>query len=269
MDGLSLIFGLLILGIGALVVLYSIYYLSKEKEALHNFYVYLLLFMGAMLGVVFSENIIALYMFWELTSIASFLLIAYWYQRKGSRYGAQKALLITFFGGLCMLAGFLFLGKITGTYLISEIILQVGQVKGHPGFLPAMVLILLGAFTKSAQFPFHIWLPDAISTYSISAYLHSANGQSRNLYHCSFHPGFWWWPTMVLAGIWVGLITLFWGSFSAVRQVDLKSMLAYSTISQLGMIVCLLGLGSVALYYGPGEGGFLYYCYLGGSFSFN
>ena len=260
LDGLSLIFGLLILGIGALVVLYSIYYLSKEKEALHNFYVYLLLFMGAMLGVVFSENIIALYMFWELTSIASFLLIAYWYQRKGSRYGAQKALLITFFGGLCMLAGFLFLGKITGTYLISEIILQVGQVKGHPGFLPAMVLILLGAFTKSAQFPFHIWLPDAMEAPTpISAYLHSATMVKAGIYIIArFTPVFgggqqWFW---LVSG--VGLITLFWGSFSAVRQVDLKSMLAYSTISQLGMIVCLLGLGSVALYYGPGEGGAFY-----------
>ena len=187
---MSLIFGLLI-GIGALVVLYSIYYLSKEKSSPY-FYVYLLLFMGAMLGVVFSENIIALYMFWELTSIASFLLIAYWYQRKGSRYGAQKALLITFFGGLCMLAGFLFLGKITGTYLISEIILQVGQVKGHPGFLPAMVLILLGAFTKSAQFPFHIWLPDAMEAPTPSVLIFTQLQWSKqNLYHCSFHPGFW------------------------------------------------------------------------------
>ena len=109
LDGLSLLFGLIITGVGTLVILYSIYYMSKERESLHNFYVYLCLFMGAMLGVVFSDNILVLYVFWELTSISSFLLIAYWYQRKQSRYGAQKSLLITVFGGLVMLTGFIML----------------------------------------------------------------------------------------------------------------------------------------------------------------
>ena len=113
LDGLSLIFGLLITGVGALVILYSIYYMSKTRESLHNFYVYLMLFMGAMLGVVFSDNILVLYVFWELTSISSFLLIAYWYQRKQSRYGAQKSLLITVFGGLVMLTGFIMLSMMT------------------------------------------------------------------------------------------------------------------------------------------------------------
>ena len=121
-DGLSLIFGLLITGVGALVILYSIYYMSKTRESLHNFYVYLMLFMGAMLGVVFSDNILVLYVFWELTSISSFLLIAYWYQRKQSRYGAQKSLLITVFGGLVMLTGFIMLSMMTGTYSIREMI---------------------------------------------------------------------------------------------------------------------------------------------------
>ncbi|NLW07954.1 MAG: Na+/H+ antiporter subunit A [Clostridia bacterium] len=259
-DGLALIFGLIISGIGALVVLYSIYYLSKDREALQNFYVYLLLFMGAMLAVVFSDNIIVLYLFWELTSISSFLLIAYWYQRKSSRYGAQKALLITMFGGFLMLGGFLLLANVTGTFSIGEMILQAGKIKEHPVFLPAMLLILLGAFTKSAQFPFHIWLPDAMEAPTpISAYLHSATMVKAGIYLIArFTPIFggnmaWFWA---VSGI--GLFTLFWGAFSAIRQRDLKAVLAYSTVSQLGMITCLLGLGSVAMYYGPGESSALY-----------
>lgn len=254
-DGLAILFGLLVSGIGALVVLYSIYYLSKEREQLHNFYVYLLLFMGAMLGVVLSDNVMAFYLFWELTSIASFLLIGFWYQRRKSRYGAQKALMITIFGGLALLAGLLMLANITDTFSIRKMIFQADQIRAHRLFLPSMVLILLGAFTKSAQFPFFIWLPDAMEAPTpISAYLHSATMVKAGIYLIArFTPifggsGEWFW---LVSGI--GLITLFWGSFSAVRQTDLKAMLAYSTISQLGMIICLLGLGSVALYFGPGE----------------
>lgn len=259
-DGLALTFGLIITGIGALVVLYSIYYLFKEREELGNFYVYLLLFMGAMLGVVFSDNILVLYMFWELTSVSSFLLIAFWYQRKGSRYGAKKSLLITVFGGFCMFAGFLILANITDTFSIQQMIQHTDKITGHLLFIPAMILILLGAFTKSAQFPFHIWLPDAMEAPTpVSAYLHSATMVKAGIYLIArLTPIFggnmtWFW---LVSGI--GLITLFWGSFSAVKQVDLKAMLAYSTISQLGMIVCLLGLGSVAMYYGPGKGTVLY-----------
>ena len=259
-DGLSLLFGLIITGIGALVTLYSTYYLAKEREALNNFYVYLLLFMGAMLGAVFSDNILVLYMFWELTSISSFLLIAFWYQRKGSRYGAQKALLITVFGGFSMFTGFLILASITDTFSISQIILQTDKITAHPLFIPSMILILLGAFTKSAQFPFHIWLPDAMEAPTpVSAYLHSATMVKAGIYLIArFTPIFggniaWFW---LVSGI--GLVTLFWGSLSAVKQTDLKAMLAFSTVSQLGMIVSLLGLGSVALYYGPGEVALLY-----------
>ena len=231
-DGLTLIFGLIITGIGALVVLYSIYYLLKEREALGNFYVYLLLFMGAMLGVVSSDNVLVLYMFWELTSISSFLLIAFWYQRKASRYGAQKALLITVFGGFCMLAGFLILANITDTFSIRQMIQHADKITGQSLFVPAMILILLGAFTKSAQFPFHIWLPDAMEAPTpISAYLHSATMVKAGIYLIArFTPIFggnmvWFW---LVSGI--GLITLFWGSFSAVKQVDLKALLAYSTV---------------------------------------
>src|SRR3954469_3521614 len=150
LDGLSLIFALLITGVGTLVILYSIYYMSKARESLHNFYVYLMLFMGAMLGVVFSDNILVLYVFWELTSISSFLLIAYWYQRERSRYGAQKSMLITIFGGLAMLAGFIMLSMMTDTYSIREMLSNVDAIASQSLFIPAMVLVLIGAFTKSA-----------------------------------------------------------------------------------------------------------------------
>ena len=259
-DGLSLIFGLLITGVGALVILYSIYYMSKHREALHNFYVYLLLFMGAMLGVVFSDNILVLYVFWELTSISSFLLIAYWYQRKRSRYGALKSMLITISGGLAMLAGFIMLTIMTDTYSIREIINQMNVVEGHSLFIPAMILILLGAFTKSAQFPFSIWLPDAMEAPTpISAYLHSATMVKAGIYLVArFTPIFggsseWFWIVSS-----VGMITLLYGSFNAVKQTDLKALLAYSTISQLGLIMSLLGLGSAALYFGYGDESAMY-----------
>lgn len=182
LDGLSMIFALLITGVGSLVILYSIYYLSA-RESLHHFYIYLLLFMGAMLGVVFSDNIFGLYMFWELTSISSFLLIAFWYHRKNSRYGAQKSLLITVSGGFAMLVGFIMLYLIADTLSIREMVVSFGEYSNEPLFLPAMFLILLGAFTKSAQFPFHIWLPDAMEAPTpVSAYLHSATMVKAGIY---------------------------------------------------------------------------------------
>ncbi len=251
-DGLSFIFGLLITGIGSLVVLYSIFYMSKHREALHNFYIYLLLFMWAMLGLVFSDNILILYVFWELTSVSSFLLIAFWYQRDGSRNGAKKSMLITVFGGLSMLAGFLILTIITQTYSIREMISQVDFIVASDLFVPALVLILLGAFTKSAQFPFHIWLPDAMEAPTpVSAYLHSATMVKAGIYLVARFTAIfggsaeWFWLVSI-----IGLLTLVWGSVFAVKQKDLKAMLAYSTVSQLGMIMCLLGLGSAALYFG-------------------
>ena len=165
------------------MVLYSIYYLSKAKEKLNNFYVYLLLFMGAMLGVVLSENLILIYVFWEMTSIASALLISYWYEREKSTYGAQKSMFITVFGGLSMLGGFSLLYVMTGTFSIREIIANADVVTSSSLFLPAMILVLLGAFTKSAQFPFHIWLPDAMEAPTpVSAYLHSATMVKAGIY---------------------------------------------------------------------------------------
>ncbi|MCY1106325.1 Na+/H+ antiporter subunit A [Shouchella clausii] len=251
LDGLGLIFALLITGVGSLVILYSIYYLSKERESLHHFYIYLLMFMGAMLGVVFSDNLLVLYVFWELTSISSFLLIAYWHHRRQSRYGAQKSMLITVMGGIGMLAGFLMLSSFAGTFSVREIIGGMGDYANHALFVPAMLLILLGAFTKSAQFPFHIWLPDAMEAPTpVSAYLHSATMVKAGIYLVArFTPVFggeavWFWVVSI-----VGIVTLFWGSFTAIRQTDLKALLAYSTISQLGLIMTLLGLGSAALHF--------------------
>src|SRR5699024_681824 len=149
-DGLSLLFSLLITGIGALVVLYSIYYLEKDREQLNNFYVYLLMFMTAMLGIVQSDNVITLYLFWELTSISSFFLIGYWYTNNASRFGALKSMLITVFGGLMMLGGFILLGIMGETFSIRELIANASDLIGQDYFVLSLVLILLGAFTKSA-----------------------------------------------------------------------------------------------------------------------
>lgn len=249
-DGLSLLFALLITGIGALVVLYSIFYLSKEKEQLGSFYTYLLMFMTAMLGVVLSDNMVVLYLFWELTSISSFLLIGYWYKRERSRYGATKSLLITVFGGLAMLGGFILIYLITDSFSIREAVNQLQLIMASPYFIPAMILILLGAFTKSAQFPFYIWLPDAMEAPTpVSSYLHSATMVKAGIYLVArFSPIFaisevWFWTISI-----VGLVTLFWGSFHAVRQNDLKAILVYSTVSQLGMIMLMLGVGAAAIH---------------------
>lgn len=246
LDGLSMLFGLLITGIGSLVVLYSIFYLAKGKEKLDLFYLFLFLFMGAMLGLVFSDNALVLYGFWELTSISSFLLIAYWHHRDKSRYGAMKSMMITVLGGLGLLSGFITMYVMTGSFRIREWIAISPEIMDHSLFLPAMLLILLGAFTKSAQFPFHIWLPDAMEAPTpVSAYLHSATMVKAGIYLVARlsvvfgGSGEWFW---LVSGF--GIVTLIWGSISAVRQTDLKSILAYSTISQLGMIMSLLGIGS-------------------------
>ncbi|WP_018885655.1 Na+/H+ antiporter subunit A [Paenibacillus massiliensis] len=258
-DGLGLLFALLISGIGALVVLYSIYYMDKTKEAVQRFYVFLLLFMGAMLGVVLSDNVMVLYGFWELTSVSSFLLIAFWHKRERSLYGALKSMLITVFGGLCMFVGFILLYVITGTFSIRDMVAQVELMSEHTLMLPAMLLLLLGAFTKSAQFPFHIWLPDAMEAPTpVSSYLHSATMVKAGIYLVArFSPIFagmseWFW---LVTGF--GLMTLIYASFRAIKQTDLKALLAFSTISQLGLIMSLLGLGSAAAFY-TGEDSIFY-----------
>ncbi|MDN7243614.1 Na+/H+ antiporter subunit A [Planococcus sp. N028] len=243
LDGLSLLFSLLITGIGTLVVLYSVFYLDKNREQLHNFYVYLLMFMTAMLGVVQSDHLISLYLFWELTSISSFLLIGYWYTRDRSRFGALKSMMITVFGGLMMLGGFVLLSIMGNTYSIRELIAQAPQLVSHDFFILALVLVLLGAFTKSAQFPFYIWLPDAMEAPTpVSAYLHSATMVKAGLYLVARFT-----PIFAVSGTWmwlvtgVGLFTMVWGSIFALKQKDLKAILAFSTVSQLGLIMSLLG----------------------------
>lgn len=250
-DGLGILFALLITGIGSLVVLYSIYYLDKNKEKLTHFYVYLMLFMGAMLGLVLSDNAMVLYGFWELTSISSFLLIAFWHERERSRYGALKSLVITVIGGLAMFAGFLLLYTVTGTFSIRGWIAAAPSIADDVLFIPAMLLVLLGAFTKSAQFPFHIWLPDAMEAPTpVSAYLHSATMVKAGIYLVArMSPVFageqlWLW---LVSGF--GIATLIYGSYRAMKQTDLKALLAFSTISQLGLVMSLFGLGSAAAFY--------------------
>ncbi|PLT46087.1 Na(+) H(+) antiporter subunit A [Paenibacillus pasadenensis] len=247
LDGLAMLFALLISGIGALVVLYSIFYLDRRREAVGRFYACLLLFMGAMLGVVLSDHLIVLYGFWELTSVSSFLLIAFWHRRQASLDGALKSLLVTGMGGLAMLAGFLLLGIAGDSLRVSELIGSAEALAASPLLLPAMGLILLGVFTKSAQFPFHIWLPDAMEAPTpVSAYLHSATMVKAGLYLAArltpLFAGQQLWYGSLTA---VGLATLVYGSFRAIKQTDLKALLAYSTISQLGLVTALIGLGSV------------------------
>ncbi|UOQ93809.1 Na+/H+ antiporter subunit A [Halobacillus shinanisalinarum] len=245
LDGLSLLFVLLISGIGSLVAFYSIYYLHKSEQ-LGHFYVFFLLFMGSMLGVVLSDNVFVLYTFWEFTSLSSFLLIGFWNYKERSRYGALKSMLITVFGGLSLLGGLVFMSVITGTTSVQQMIRQQELILNHEFFPLILVFILLGAFTKSAQFPFHIWLPDAMEAPTpVSAYLHSATMVKAGLYLVArFSP-------MLSASDWffiivstAGIVTLCWGSYMAVRQTDLKGILAFSTISQLGMIMAMLGFGT-------------------------
>ncbi|MCD9065876.1 Na+/H+ antiporter subunit A [Staphylococcus pasteuri] len=249
-DGLGLLFSLLITGVGSLVVLYSIGYLS-QSEQLGNFYCYLLLFMGAMLGVVLSDNLIVLYLFWELTSFSSFLLISFWRDKQASIYGAQKSLIITVFGGLSLLGGIILLSISADSLSIRYIIQHVAGIQSSPFFILAMIFVLIGAFTKSAQVPFYIWLPDAMEAPTpVSAYLHSATMVKAGLYLIArMTPIFavsqgWIWTVTL-----VGLITLFWASLNATKQQDLKGILAFSTVSQLGMIMSMLGIGAVSYHF--------------------
>ncbi|MDD5389087.1 MAG: monovalent cation/H+ antiporter subunit A [Gallionellaceae bacterium] len=245
LDGLGLLFAGLILGIGLLVILYARYYLS-ERDSMGRLYAYLLLFMGAMLGVVLSENLIQLLMFWELTSLSSFLLIAYWREREQARQGARMALAVTGAGGLALLGGILLLGEITGSYELSVVLASGDVIRAHPLYLPTLVLVLLGAFTKSAQFPFHFWLPHAMAAPTpVSAYLHSATMVKAGVFLLArLFPALSGTPewTWLVGG--VGLLTLLIGAFTALFKHDLKGLLAYSTISHLGLITLLFGIGT-------------------------
>ena len=245
LDALGLLFALLISGIGTLIFIYAYYYLSP-KNSLAKLYQLLMLFMAAMLGISLSNNLIVLLVFWELTSISSFLLIGYWSQYEASQRGARMALTLTGLGGLALLGGFILLGQITGTYQIDQLLLMKDTIQQHALFVPTLLLILLGAFTKSAQFPFHFWLPNAMAAPTpVSAYLHSATMVKAGIFLLArFSPIFIGAALYHNLVTFVGLFTLCLAAGFAIFKEDLKGLLAYSTISHLGLIVCLLGIGS-------------------------
>jgi multicomponent K+:H+ antiporter subunit A len=243
MDGFAWLFALLVSGVGFLVVLYARYYMSPT-DPVTRFFSFLLAFMGSMLGIVLSGNLIQLVFFWELTSLFSFLLIGYWYQNAAAREGARMALTITSAGGLCLFAGVLVLGHIVGSYDLDRVLASGDIIRSHHLYLPALILVLLGAFTKSAQFPFHFWLPHAMAAPTpVSAYLHSATMVKAGVFLLIRL-----WPALGGTQEWLwlvgsaGLITFILGAFFAVFQQDLKGLLAYSTISHLGLITLLTGL---------------------------
>jgi multicomponent K+:H+ antiporter subunit A len=245
LDGFAWMFCVLITGIGFLVTVYARYYMS-EDDPVPRFFSFFLAFMGAMLGIVLSGNVILLSIFWEMTSIASFLLISYWNHTAAARDGARMALTVTGIGGFCLLIGLLLLGNIVGSYDLDKILASGDVIRSHPLYLPVLIFVLLGALTKSAQFPFHFWLPNAMAAPTpVSAFLHSATMVKAGVFLLArFWPALagtyeWFW----LVGA-AGIITLLIGSYFAIFQQDLKGLLAYSTISHLGLITTLLSLGS-------------------------
>lgn len=244
-DGLSLLFGLLIAGIGALVLIYAADYLGDDPQV-GRFYAFLLLFLGSMLGLVLADNLYALFVFWELTSVSSFLLIGYKHDKPKARAAAWQALLVTGGGGLALLAGFLLLGIAGGSYELSDLLARGDMVRGHGLYLPVFVLVLIGAGAKSAQFPFHFWLPAAMAAPTpVSAYLHSATMVKAGVYLLArLHPVLGGTPEWHTGVTTVGAVTMVTAGVLAVTRSDLKQILAYSTVSALGTLVLLLGIGT-------------------------
>ncbi|MFO7856154.1 MAG: monovalent cation/H+ antiporter subunit A [Paracoccaceae bacterium] len=245
LDGLGLLFAGMILGMGLLITLYARFYLSGE-DPMGQFYTYLLLFQGAMLGIVVSDNILLLLIFWELTSLSSFLLIGYWKHLPEGRQGARMALAVTGAGGLAMIGGMLILGEIVGSYQLTDILASGDAIRASEWYMPALILILLGAFTKSAQFPFHFWLPHAMAAPTpVSAYLHSATMVKAGVFLLARL-----WPALSGTDAWfylvtaTGLVTMVLGASIALFKDDLKALLAYSTVSHLGLLTMLLGFGT-------------------------
>ena len=245
LDGLGFFFALLILGIGLLIITYARYYLARDDN-MGEFFTYLLLFQGAMVGIVLSDNILLLLVFWELTSLSSFLLIGYWKHLPEGRQGARMALTVTGMGGLAMIGGMLILGQIVGSYDLSVILQNRELIQDSPLYVPALILILLGCFTKSAQFPFHFWLPHAMAAPTpVSAYLHSATMVKAGIFLMARM-----WPVLSGSPEWfyivttAGLITMVLGAVIALFKHDLKALLAFSTVSHLGLITMLLGTGT-------------------------
>jgi len=245
LDGLSLTFALLISGIGTLIVIYSGGYLKGHQHQ-GRFFSFILMFMGAMQGLVVSDSFLMLFVFWELTSITSFLLIGFDHVREASRRAAIQALLVTGLGGLSMLAGLLVVAAATGQMELSGLLSAGDVMRQSPFYVAALLLLLGGAFTKSAQFPFHFWLPNAMEAPTpVSAYLHSATMVKAGVYLVMrLNPAFGetvLWETILPL---FGGVTLLVGTVLAVRQTDLKLMLAYTTVASLGLLVMLTGIGS-------------------------
>lgn len=245
LDALGFFFATLILGIGLLIIAYARFYLAREDN-MGEFFTYLLLFQGAMVGIVLSDNILLLLVFWELTSLSSFLLIGYWKHLPEGRQGARMALAVTGMGGLALIGGLLILGQIAGSYDLSVILQNRELIQQSDLYLPALILILIGCFTKSAQFPFHFWLPHAMAAPTpVSAYLHSATMVKAGIFLMARL-----WPVLSGTPEWfvlvtgAGLITLVLGAVIALFKHDLKALLAFSTVSHLGLITMLLGTGT-------------------------
>ena len=241
-DGLSVLFGLIINGTGVFVVLFSADYMAGHRHYA-RFFAFLHLFLLAMLGLVLADNLITLFVFWELTTLLSYLLIGFDNQNEHARSHARQALLVTGGGGLALLIGFLMIGGIVDTYRLSALAEQARLLQRHPNYLFILAMVLIGAFTKSAQFPFHFWLPNAMAAPTpISAFLHSATMVKAGIYLIArFHPVLGgseaWMGTLVV----VGGVTALLGAILAVGQSDLKRMLAYTTIMALGILVMFLG----------------------------
>ncbi|WP_341582437.1 monovalent cation/H+ antiporter subunit A [Marinobacter metalliresistant] len=245
LDGLSLLFALLILIIGLLIILYSRYYL-KAHENVGKFYALLLCFKGSMLGIVLSGNLLLIMIFWELTSLTSFLLISFWTHKQDARRGARMALAVTGGGGFALLAGILIIGNIVGSFELDDVLAAGDLIKNHALYPVVLTLVLLGAFTKSAQFPFHFWLPHAMQAPTpVSAYLHSATMVKAGVFLMArLYPalaGTEQWFYMVS---FTGMATMLLGAYTAMFKHDLKGLLAYSTVSQLGLITLLFGMGT-------------------------
>ena len=245
LDGLGLLFALLICGIGALVLIYAGGYLAGHRQ-LPRFYVVILAFMASMLGIVLADNLLLLYAFWTGTSITSYLLIGFDHARARARSSAQQALLVTVGGELALLGGFVLLGSVGGSFEISTLAGQGATVQGDPLYGPILVLVLLGALTKSAQFPFHFWLPNAMAAPApVSAYLHSATMVKAGIFLLArLFPLLGGTEAWTVALVGAGGVTLFIGAFLSYHAAEVKRVLAYSTVAALGMITLLLGVGT-------------------------
>ena len=248
MDALAWVMSLLVLGVGALVLVYCARYFKNKDSYLGGFGAQLLAFAGVMFGLVTADDLLLMFIFWELTTVLSYLLIGYARTRLSARRSALQALIVTTAGGLAMLVGLIMLGSAAGTYRISSLLQRAPELVTGPAadaVAAAVVLVLVGAITKSALVPFHFWLPGAMAAPTpVSAYLHAAAMVKAGIYLVArLAPGFaetaYWLP--VVLGL--GLATMLVGGYRALRQTDIKLILAYGTVSQLGFLTMVVGLG--------------------------